>query len=195
MAPMFAFRTAIAVLFGALFLGEILTTNQYILVLMIFIAGIFVNLDEQFKLKSFFNRWVAVLLACMFFLVLQAVFVKKSVPINGLWNTTFWMALLGQLWLLGTIKFFKNDIVSTTKKQYGSMVILALIGIVVVITENTAYAGNVSISAVIISLPISMVLAFLLSRLMPELLEKHTLKIYAIRLIAAAVMITAALKL
>jgi hypothetical protein len=40
-----------------------------------------------------------------------------------------------------------------------------------------------------------MILAFLFSVFAPKLLEKHTMKVYAVRFAAAAVMIAAALKL
>jgi len=64
-----------------------------------------------------------------------------------------------------------------------------------VITEIWAYKDNVVITSIITSLPISIVLTFIFSIFAPQLLEKHTLKVYAVRLIAAGTMIFAALKL
>jgi drug/metabolite transporter (DMT)-like permease len=194
-SPMFSFRTVMAVLIGALFLGEILTLHQYFLIGIIFVFGIFVSFDEHFSLKSFFNKWIIVLLVDMLFLVLMAMFIKKAVAVDGFWNSTIWIALLGQVWLLGTIKFFKKDLVQTTSKQYGYMALIAFTGIIGTLAANAAYAKNVSLAAVIISIPVSMILAFIFSIFKPELLEKHTLKIYAIRFIAATIMIIAALKL
>lgn len=193
--PMFSFRTVMAVLMGALFLGEVLTSYQYFLIGIIFVFGILVSFDEKLSSKSFFNKWIVVLFASMFGLVLLAMFIKKGVAINGYWDTTVWVAFLAQVWILPTIKFFKKDFSQTTSKQYGYMAIISVIGVIGTMASNLAYSKNVSLAAVIISLPISMVLAFLLSRFKPELLEKHTLKVYAIRFIAATVMIIAALNL
>ena len=195
MGPMFALRTVMAVLIGSIFLGEILTPYQYLLIGIVFLAGIFVSLDERLNLKSFFNKWIGVLLICMLCLVFLAMFIKKSSTVNDFWDTIVWVALLGQIWLLFTVKFFKKDLILTTPQQYGYIGVMALIGTITSIFANFAYSKNISLSAVIISLPISMVLASLLSRFVPELLEKHTLRIYAIRFVAAAVMITVALNL
>jgi hypothetical protein len=72
------------------------------------------------------------------------------------------------------------------------MSLALLIGI---LTSNKSYTDNVTISSAIISLPMSMIMAFLFSIFAPNLLEKHTLKVYAIRFTAAAIMIISALKL
>ena len=195
LAPLFSFRTVLAVLAGALFLGEVLTFYQYILILIIFIFGMFVSFDEQFTLKSFFNRKISFALLSMVFLVALAVFIKKAVAATNFWDTSFWVALLGQIWMCATIPLFKNDLPRVTAKQYGTIVIIALMGVVGTLAANAAYSKNVSIAATIISLPLSMIGAFLASRFAPDLLEKHTLKVYATRFIAAAVMIVAALNL
>lgn len=195
LAPLFSFRTALAVLAGVLFLGEILTSLQYFLILIIFIGGMFVSLDEKFSWRSFFNRKIIFALLSMVALVVLAVFIKKAVAVTNFWDTSFWIALLGQIWMCSTIPLFKNDLPKVTAKQYGTITIIAVMGVVGTLAANAAYSKNVSIAATIISLPLSMLVAFLASRFAPELLEKHTLKVYAIRFIAAAVMIIAALNL
>lgn len=55
MGPLFNFRTAFGVIFGVLILKEVLTSIQIILIATIFIAGIFVSLDEKLSFKSFFQ--------------------------------------------------------------------------------------------------------------------------------------------
>ena len=58
-----------------------------------------------------------------------------------------------------------------------------------------AFGENISISMTIISLPLAMIMTMALSVVAPKLLEKHTAKVYAIRLSAAAAMFVAALGL
>ncbi|MBI5466051.1 MAG: hypothetical protein HY974_02045 [Candidatus Kerfeldbacteria bacterium] len=195
LAPLFSFRTVLAVVFGAVLVGELLTTQQYILIAVIFLFGLVVSVDERLVVKSFFNWGTALALLDMLLLVLMAVFIKKSVADIGYWEATWWSAFLGQVWLLLTWPFFKADLPQISLKQYGLMFAPALAGAVGTMAVNQAYASSVSLTSAIVSLPFSMVIAFLFSVFAPELLEKHTLKVYAVRFVSAAVMITAALNL
>ena len=195
LAPLFSFRTAMAVIIGALMLGELLTGRQYLLIAVIFLFGLFVSVDERFELKSFFNWSTALALLDMLLLVFMAVFIKKSAAEIGYWGTTLWSALLGQIWLLATWPLFKQDLSRVSLKQYGFMFIPAAAGMIGTFAANKAYAVSVSLTSAIVSLPLSMVIAFLFSIFAPELLEKHTFKVYAVRFASAAAMIVAALNL
>lgn len=195
LGSLYCFRTAMSVLFGYLFLSETLTIHQYILIAVIFIAGIFVSLDEKFSIKSFFSKGVLIALLDMVALVLWAACVKKSVPVNGFWTTTLWVAVLGQAWLLLTIPFFRKDLKETKLKRYLPILLTAVAGGAGTIFANAANAKNISIASTIISLPVSMIIAIIFSVVAPELLEKHTYKVYAVRLVAAAIMTVAALNL
>lgn len=194
-APLFSFRTAIAVLFGALMLGEVLSVYQYAMVAVIFIFGMFVGIDERFIIRSFFTPGIGILFASVFALVFMGVFIKISVAEIGFWNTTFWMALLGQMWLLFTIPFFKTKHRELTGKQFGIVFLIALAGTIATIAANAAYALSVSIASTIISVPVSMFIAIGLAYFYPHLLERHSLKVYAIRVVSAAIMFVAALQL
>ena len=180
---------------GAIFLGEILTLKQYVLIAIIFIFGVLVSLDERFTVKSFFRKGVLIMMFCLVSIAVTGVFIKKSYPLNGYWNTSFWLALLAQLWLLFTVPLFKNDLRKITNKQYGFTSLAAIAGTAGTLAANAAYTANISISTAIIALPFSMLAAFGFSFLAPELLENHTPKVYVIRFIGAAVMIVAALNL
>lgn len=195
LGSLYCFRTAMAVIFGYLFLNEVLTGVQYILIFIIFVAGIFVSIDERFSIKSFFSMGVLVALLDMVVLVLWAACIKQSVPINGFWTTTIWVAVIGQVWLLLTVPLFIKEIKETKLKRYVPIFVTALAGGAGIILANAANAENISIASTIISLPISMIIAIIFSVVAPELLEKHTHKVYAIRLSAAAVMTIAALYL
>ena len=192
---LFSFRTAMAVIVGALFLNEILTAHQYFLIILIFIFGIFVSIDESFSFKSFFNKNILIALVCMLSLVFSAMCFKKAVILNGFWNATLWTPLIAQFWILCTLPLFKSEIGKINLKQYFTIIAVAAVGFLGVLGANAAYSKNVSLASVIISLPLSMIIAFLFSVFAPDLLEKHTLKIYAIRFISATVMIIAALNL
>lgn len=195
LSPLFNVRTVFSVILGGLFLGEVLTFNQYILITLIVIAAFFVSLDEKLNWKSFFKRSIAIGLLEMMFLSLMSIFIKKTVVDIGYWSTSFWVALIGWAMSLLTFPLFIKDLKNTKIVKYSGTFLISLVSTVGTLASIKATSVNVSISTVIISLPMSMIMVFIISRVKPELLEKHPLKVYIIRFIAAAVMITCALKL
>ena len=195
LSPLYNFRAAFSVLLGFFVLGELLKPIQVLIVGLIIAAGFFVSIDEKFNLSSFFQRGVALALTAMVFLSLTGMFVNKAIAQVGYWNTTFWMYVLIQILLALTIPFFIKDLPKINYKQLGVTAAAALSFVAGDLSANRAYSENLGVSSVIISLPISMLLAFLFSVFAPKLLEKHTLKVYAIRFAAASIMIISALKL
>jgi drug/metabolite transporter (DMT)-like permease len=195
LSPLFNFRTVFSVLLGVWLLHQLLTTQQYILIGVIFLAGLFVSFDEHFKLRSFFRIPILIAMIEMVIVAFFGVYTNKALAQNGFWETTLWTQILGQGMLALTWTKFGTDLRKISKVQIGSLSIMSVAGTIGMIAVNKAYAGNVGIAATIISLPFSMVIAFLFALFAPTLLEKHTMKTYAIRFIAAGVMLVAAIKL
>lgn len=193
--PLYNFRSVFTALMGAAFLGEILTNNQYFLILVIVIAGIFLNFDERFKLTAFFQKKTMLGMLAVFVSAIFGFSIKTSVAQNGFWETSLWMPIIALIFLIGTIPFFYKEVRITPMKSYTGPVLAGLFSAIGDLTANMAYSENVTISSAIISLPLSMVIAFLFSVFAPQLLEKHTLKVYAIRFGSAAIMILAAMRL
>lgn len=193
--PLFNFRVVFAILIGIGFFGEKLTTNHLLFIGLILIAGIFSSMDEKFSIRSFFKRTIAIGLLTAFFLTLENVFVKVTLIDNNLWTTNLWIAILNFLMLIPTIHLFKNEL---KKLDVSHILPVGAMGIFATISgfaANAAYKTNLGITALIMNLPISMIFAFLFSIFAPKLLEKHTLKIYAIRFTSTAIMIWAAIQL
>ena len=195
LSPLFNFRAVISVLLATLLLHETLNSTQLLLMGVIFVSAVLVTLDERWSPRSFFRPAVAVALIDMLSLSLMSVFVKQSVAENGFWTTTFFMPLVAQFILLLTWPKFIGGIGEVGSKNLFVVALIALAGTIGGLASNKANAENVGISSVIISLPLSLVMAFLLSLLFPKLLEKHPARVYLVRFLGAAVMIAAALKL
>lgn len=194
-SPLFNFRTVFAVLLGVLFLQEKFTTYQVFLTSIIIIAGIFATVDEKFHVKSFFNPSVGIGLSSMAFLALNNASTKWAATFNDVWTVNLWVAIISFLVILPTIPLFYKDVF---KMKMGHIWPIGLMGLLQTLTNfalTTALAVNVGITAIIMSLPVSMILAVLFSIFAPKLLEKHTAKIYIIRFAAAAIMIYGALQL
>ncbi len=195
MIPLFNLRTVIGAVLSAFILKEFYTMPEYALMGLIVIAGLFVTMDEKFSLRSFFTKKIFFMIMTVTFLAIYSIFVNKAVNEFGLWTASVWMYGVGQIFLLPTILFFYKELPKLQFTHVSSLFLMAIFGTIGFLTENLALSGNITLSTIISSLPLSMILAFLFSVFAPKLLEKHTLKVYAIRFAAAAVMIGATLKL
>lgn len=195
MMPLFNLRVVVSAILGALFLQEFYQFNEYLIMLVIVFAGFLVALDERFSIRSFFQKGIVVMFFEIIALSLMYIYMNKSVNTFGLWTATLWVQLIGQLMFLVTIPLFYKEVRTLKKAHVVSLFAMALFGTLGFLGENKAVASNVTITTIIVSFPISMVIAFLFSRFAPQLLEKHTLKVYAVRFAAAAVMIGATLYL
>lgn len=195
LSPLFNFRTVFSVLLGVWLLQQLLTTQQYILIGIIFVAGFFVSFDEHFKLRSFFRLPILIAMMAMVVIAGYGIYINKAIATSGYWATTVWTQILAQVILMLTWPKFGHDLRIITKKQIRALSIMSVAGTTGLLAANQAYTGNVGIAATIISMPFSMVMAFLFAVFAPTLLEKHTMKTYAIRFIAAGVMLAAALQL
>lgn len=194
-APLFNFRAIMSVFLAWIFFNEALRADQILLVVLIFIAGLFASIDEKFSISSFFKPAIAIAVVSVTSLALNNLLIKKAITDNSYWQLLMWQYVFSQVLLLTTFPQFNKDIRKLKLKQVGVVLLVALIFVVGELASTKAYAKNVGISSVIISLPISMIMAFFFSVFAPKLLEKHTLKVYAIRFTAAAIMIISALKL
>lgn len=196
MASLFNIRVAITVLLGVVILGETLSTNALSLTAIIFFAGFFATMDERFSFQSFFTKNIGLGLVFMLVLSIQSIFVNRAIDQTDYWTATLWMSLFAiVISFVFLYPKFKKDLHKTRPREYLGTIALSLIAGIGDLAAYKAYAGNVGISAVIISLPLSMVMAFLLAMWKPKLLEKHTFKVYLVRFAAAAIMIWGALKL
>jgi len=193
--PLGNLRTGFAVVIGAVFLKEILTIEQYLLVLFIILAGLLVTYEENFKIKKFFNKHVWLLILSTFIFALGGFFTNRSVNINGLWTTVFGGIFFGMIMLLPTIFLFKKEIKHLEKRGLSGIFLTAVISSIGSVSANYAMGKNMSLTSVIISIPVALIIAPLFSKFKPELLEKHSLKVYTVRFAAAAVMIVSAVRL
>ncbi|RJR16220.1 DMT family transporter [Candidatus Microgenomates bacterium] len=195
LASLFSFRTIFAVFIGILFLNEALTITQALWSFVIIGAGIFASVDEKFNLKSFFQPAVGVGLVAMLFLAANNAFIKTALVHNSLWTTNLWVAIITQILLVPTIPLFRSELLHLKFRQITPLGALGIFQLITTFAANSAYAVNVGITSLIMATPVSMILAFLFSIFAPQLLEKHTLKVYAIRFTAAIIMIFGALQL
>jgi len=193
--PLFNFRGIFAVLIGMLFFGEKIITSNLIYIFLIIIGGIFSSLDEKFNIKSFFKNTIFIGILSTFFLATYNAFTKQVMVGDSLWTTNLWIAIINFIMMIPTIALFKKELKILDFAHIMPVGAMGILSTVTSFVSNTAYSINLGISSLIMNLPFSMIFAFLFSVFAPRLLEKHTLKIYAIRFTSTAVMIWAAMQL
>lgn len=195
LSPLYNVKTGLVVLFAWFLLGEKITLYQSFLVCIIIVMGFLVTIDEKFSFRSFFRKDILVAMGFMILLALYVVFLKKTMVDIGFWNATVWTAVLTLIFLIPTYPKFAKDIKTLTKKQMIPVVLVTGTSTAAYIISNRAYEGNVGITSVIMTFPVSMILAFVMSLIWPTLMEKHLPKIYALRFLAAGVMFWCAIQL
>lgn len=195
-SPLFNIRVAITVLLGFLILGETFSPKSLFMIAIIFIAGFFASMDEKFSLKSFFTKNIGLGLLFMLVLSIQSIFINRAIDQTSYWTATLWISLLAIIFsFIFLYPKFRHDLPHTQIKDYLGIGLLALIGGIGDLAAFKAFEGNVGLSSVIISLPISMIMVFILSIWKPTLMEKHSLKVYFVRFAATGIMIWGALQL
>jgi drug/metabolite transporter (DMT)-like permease len=195
LSPLFNFRLVFALVLGSIFFQEHLTTYQFILFLVIFVGGIFASFDERLKLTSFFKPTIGIGLLAMLFLAINNASIKVALVKNDLWTANLWMGVITLLVLTPTIYLFQKEASKLKIGQFLPVLGMGVLQTVTNIAANIAYSKNLTITSLIMAVPLSMIMAFLFSVFAPTILEKHSPKIYAIRFTAAIVMIFAALQL
>ncbi|NMB56849.1 hypothetical protein GYA19_02825 [Candidatus Beckwithbacteria bacterium] len=126
----------------------------------------------------------------MFVLSIKSILINLAISQTDYWTATLWMGLLAIIFsFIFLYPKFKDELPRTKFESYLRVGLLSIIGGIGDLAAFKAFEDNVSISSVIISLPLSMLMAFFLAIWKPSLLEKHPLKVYLVRFLAAAIMI------
>lgn len=192
-APLFSLRAAFAVILGILFLHESISLHGLALIAIIILATPLAAYNQKLRMKAFLHKYVFVAVAAMAFLALVGFFTNISVSQNGYGTTLLWQGSLSLLLLAPTLKLvdFKQE--TASRRKIYPFLLLGVTGFIYMISATTAYAHNLALSSVIVSLPLSMIFAYLLGKIHPRFLEGHSGKVYAIRFSGAFVMVGCAI--
>lgn len=195
LSPLAMLRTPLLALSGALIFGEKLTVVQWALIGVVFLAGILVNLDEKFSIKSVLNRNILLAFAWILSSVWFNSMIKYASLTNGFWEVSLWPAVIAVIIYLPTLPLFYKELIRTKPVHHVGIMITTMLYTAGLLFSIKAFGENIGISIAIISLPLAMLMTMVIAKFAPHILEKHTGKVYAIRLVAAAVMFVAALGL
>ncbi len=195
LSPLSNMRAPITAIIGVLIFHEILSPFKWILIGVLFVAGLFIHADEKMSLKAFWTKATALTFVWILTSVWFNTMIKVASNHNGFWEVSLWSNLLMVVFLLPTIPFFIKDLAKTPLMNYSGIAINTALWTAGLLFSIKALSANVSISMAIISLPLAMILTMILAFFAPKILEKHPAKIYVIRTTAAALMFLSALGL
>lgn len=195
LSPLSNMRIPLMALLGVLLFKESLSYFQWALIGLFFISGLFIHADEKFNLKAVRSRSTLIAVIWVFISVWFNSIIKVASINNGYWEVSLWSNILTVVFLFPTIALFTKDIKKTPLKNYSGVALTTVLYTAGLLFSIKALSINVGISMAIISVPMSLIFVILLSFVSPKLLEKHSTKVYAIRLTSAFVMFAAALGL
>lgn len=195
MAPLFSLRTVFAAILGVFVLNETISIIGIFLIIVIVLASPLAAYDEHQKLRSFKQPGVLIAVAAMVALALMGYFTNLAVQKNGFASTILWQDIITLTIMMPTLVFVPKKDLKLDFKRVRPFMLLATTGFIYTATATLAYANNLTLSSVIVSLPLSMFFAFALSRKFKGFLEHHPLKVYVIRFSGAAVMVICAIAL
>ena len=194
-SPLYAFRSVFMVILGGLLFQERMTGMQLVYIGIIFVAGLVVSTEEHFTLRSFVRPGIGLAFLAILCSAIYSATLKNAMRYEGFWEVSLWNNLIAEVITLVTLPLFFKDMRKTPIHLYGGVFVTSIGYTLGALTQTMAYAQNIGLTSAILAVPVSMIMAFVFSIIAPKLLEKHTLKVYAMRFTAAAVMIIAALRL
>ena len=195
-APIFQLQAVVVLVLAYLFLGErFLPINYFWSALVIFGAAL-VTLDESMSLKSFFKLEIGLLILMQFFHgttgVLMAYAVKQLPMLEALvWEFLFMGGATGLILLIK-----RPELVYPVKKVW-PIILAGVLNFIGAIFLLTAFVSNVTLSTVIAltQAPIIFVATWVMGRINPKLLERHSKKVYLVRGIGLLVSLFGAIRL
>jgi uncharacterized membrane protein len=187
MGPLSNWGNVFTPLLAFLVLGEKLPFQNIPWLILIVVAGIFAAYDERLKVKSFFNKYVYLFLVFVFCLSVTRIAANRGINSVGFWNFTFYEFFYGSIGLLIITPFIYKKIKVNIKPILFMIpaVVLEFLGLLAILK---AFSYQVIIPAIISSIPLGSVIAFVISRYDSKLLEYHPLKTYAIRFLGIFLM-------
>ena len=147
-------------------------------------------MDEKFNWRSFFSPSMLTLILVLIMSAGQSILINKALAITDFWTFNFW-GYVFSLFGLVPILWWQKSQLRLPFKSILTLAGTASLYMVGILLENHSISLNPTGTAAILALPGGMLIAIILSKFNPELLEKHSWKVYALRLLSAAVMTVA----
>ncbi|MBN2101039.1 EamA family transporter [Candidatus Dojkabacteria bacterium] len=187
-SPLFSMRTVFSVVLVYILGIETYSLLEYVLIFLLLPLAILISMKKDFKLKNFLNPGIAYLMVEYFSLAVISILTNRGQLRMDFVDFSFWSILVVVIlnlsflpWVFGDIK----KIVGRPKKLLLPISILGIVSLAGSVLQVVALAGNVAVVTAIISLPLSLVLATVITIFKPGYIENNPWWVYLLRFVAA----------
>lgn len=193
MGPLFSLRMVFATLLGIYVLHEQITIFGVFLISVIVLVTPLAAYSEKLQLRAFFSKDIFIAVIAMAFLALVGFFANLSVRENGFGTTLLWENVITLAILLPTLRFVPARERKVKLKKLKPFLAIGFMQFIFTSTAVLAFSNNLSLSSIIVSLPLSMVFAFILSKKYGQYFEVNTNRVYVVRFLGAVIMVGSAI--
>ncbi|NMC36369.1 DMT family transporter [Candidatus Beckwithbacteria bacterium] len=196
-APFFQLQSAFIAILAFAFLGERFSSINYLLIAIMILGSILVSMDEKMSIKNYFSLATFLIILQQICHALSNLAAGTALKTLNSFTFMFWGDLISMFFVLALIPIigFKNFKIPFAKiKPLFASGLFSTIG---ALSLFSAFAYNVTLSSALslLTSPIVLIVSVLASWKLPDLLEKHTLRVYGIRAIGVLLILAAAIKL
>lgn len=185
--PFFHFQSIFSVGLAWLVLGEVFPRQTYVWIALIIVGGFLVSLDERTRPSALLSKHFLLFLLGILAFAVSDIYAKKTLAFLDFYNLKFWSGLA-----LPAIALLVAPPQQTIRqRQAKPLFFTALSFFLGTLLLFSAFSYNVTISqplAMFGSL-FTLLISIVISRIKPDLLENHTIKVYTIRAIGIALML------
>ena len=177
------------VIFANIILGEQFSLVVYILIGLLIISSFLVAVDEKIEWKDFFNWPIAIFILSLVLFSLSDVMAKRAFALISPISLMSGNILVGFVLSLFLLPFVFSKINQITWPQARVITINSMLTFSIVCLLIIAFQDNVTISNVLTNLtgPFALMLTVVLSKFKPNLIEKHTPRVFKIRMVGVLV--------
>lgn len=196
-APFFQLQAAFVAILAFLFLGERFSLINYLWIGLILAGAILVSLDEKMTFKTFFQKYILLIILWQLFHAISNIFAGLALKRMDFWNLTFWSSIVSAVMILIIVPFFAKFKLRASFNQLKPLFVVSFFSFIGANSLFAAFQTNLTISTTIslLTAPIVLLISIILSKFKPEFIEHHTAKVYLIRVIAVIIILFGALKI
>ena len=196
-APFFQLQAAFVAILAFLFLGERFSLTNYLWISLILAGAILVSLDERMTFKTFFQKYILLIILWQLFHAVSNIFAGFALRKMDFWNLTFWSSIVSTILILIVIPFFARLKLKASFHQLKPLFIVNLFSFIGANSLFAAFQTNLTISSTIslLTAPIVLLVSIILSKFKPEFIEHHNGKVYLVRIIAGIIILFGAFKI
>ncbi|MFC1711720.1 EamA family transporter [Patescibacteria group bacterium] len=189
-SPLFQLQSGFVLILAMIFLGEKYPPFIYVYLIFLILGAMFVSATDKTKFKGLLQKGVLYILGMQLFHAGANIAIGFALKHTSSWQTLFYSFAFNSI-LVSLYMFIKREKVTRDFSKVSWMLLRAFLLLIATALLYKAFETNISISAALglLSSPLVFVIAVACAIFSPKLLEKQSLKTYAIRAVGLIMII------